>query len=244
MFFTSEKKRGITQIELLTVIAIISLLAGILIVVVSRVRESALGAKNASNHRQIMQALLSYAASNRGQLPYAADDRSLAGHPETSRGSYPRLLVLGGHINDPSVFFGPRSGQWYRDHMGALANPSVGSWVPWFYTNYGANRYGAMSRVPEDGSRIRLRINQVENPSRIMVLRDVYDGSVGERGGGSVIFARDQYMPPPSQTYGGRVFAAFLDGHVSSFNADELRLSLANDPRSGPPLYENLYTRP
>ncbi|AHF89821.1 N-terminal cleavage protein [Opitutaceae bacterium TAV5] len=61
-------RRAFTLIELLTVIAIIGILAAIIIPTVGRVRETAKTAHCASNVRQIAQACLLYANENRGRL--------------------------------------------------------------------------------------------------------------------------------------------------------------------------------
>ncbi|AHF91167.1 N-terminal cleavage protein [Opitutaceae bacterium TAV5] len=58
-----------TLIELLTVIAIVGILAAILVPTVSRVRESARTAQCSSNMRQLAQAMLLYAQDNRDLLP-------------------------------------------------------------------------------------------------------------------------------------------------------------------------------
>ncbi len=65
-----------TLIELLTVIAIIGILAAILIPVVAQVRESARAAQCVSNLRQIGLALQLYAEDNQGFLPMATNDHS------------------------------------------------------------------------------------------------------------------------------------------------------------------------
>lgn len=64
-----SRKRAFTLIELLTVIAIIGILAALLLPVVSRVRESAKGARCVSNLRQAGVAIHAYAEENKGFLP-------------------------------------------------------------------------------------------------------------------------------------------------------------------------------
>lgn len=64
-----QPKQAFTLIELLTVIAIIGILASILIPTVGRVRESARRTVDASNLRQIGQSSLIFANDNREMLP-------------------------------------------------------------------------------------------------------------------------------------------------------------------------------
>ncbi len=69
---TSSRGRArtaFTLIELLTVIAIIGILASIMIPVVGRVRESAKAAQCGSNFRQLGIGLLAYTQDHRGKLP-------------------------------------------------------------------------------------------------------------------------------------------------------------------------------
>jgi prepilin-type N-terminal cleavage/methylation domain-containing protein len=66
-------KRAFTLIELLLVIAILAILAGILLPVISRTKEAARSAACLSNLHQIGIALQIYVSDNQNRLPVAFD---------------------------------------------------------------------------------------------------------------------------------------------------------------------------
>jgi prepilin-type N-terminal cleavage/methylation domain-containing protein/prepilin-type processing-associated H-X9-DG protein len=66
----STKRRGFTLVELLVVIGIIAALIGILLPVLSGVQARGRDLKCQSNLRQIVQAMIGYAAENKGIMPY------------------------------------------------------------------------------------------------------------------------------------------------------------------------------
>lgn len=68
----NTQKSGFTLMELLVVIVIISLLAGMLFPVFSRIQDRGREVKCASNLRQLHTAAMSYMSSNGGYLPHAA----------------------------------------------------------------------------------------------------------------------------------------------------------------------------
>lgn len=92
-------RSAFTLIELLTVIAIIGILAAILIPTVGKVRASARKVQCVSNERQIALACLSYAYENKGRLP--ATDRSVTPNVRWMFQVAPYLGRTGG---DPNQF--------------------------------------------------------------------------------------------------------------------------------------------
>jgi len=95
---------GFTLVELLTVIAIIGILAAILIPTVGRVRRTAQRAVDASNLREIVKASLLYAAEHHDRLP---DPQLLAATfpdiPPVLR--VPAALARAGILTDPALYF-------------------------------------------------------------------------------------------------------------------------------------------
>jgi len=72
-------KKGFTLIEILSVIAIIAILAGIVFPMIGGSRERAMATQSLSNLRSIGQALQLYAQDNRMILPAAASDGNDSG---------------------------------------------------------------------------------------------------------------------------------------------------------------------
>jgi prepilin-type processing-associated H-X9-DG protein len=70
MRFSNRRARAFTLVELLVVIGIIAALIGILLPVLSGVQARGRDIKCQSNVRQIVQAMLGYAAENKGSFPF------------------------------------------------------------------------------------------------------------------------------------------------------------------------------
>lgn len=105
----TQPKQAFTLIELLTVIAIIGILASILIPTVGRVRESARRSVDASNIRQIGQACLIYANDHREALPPKNLDPQTGlptpgGGDSTTVIAFAGALAHGGGINDGNIW--------------------------------------------------------------------------------------------------------------------------------------------
>ncbi|AHF91205.1 N-terminal cleavage protein [Opitutaceae bacterium TAV5] len=100
--------RAFTLIELLTVIAIIGILAAIIIPVVGKVRESARKMQSISNVRSAAQAALLYANDNKDALPHERD---------TNLGTY---SIVARNALEP--YFPFKSEAWYDPKVVKLQN--------------------------------------------------------------------------------------------------------------------------
>ena len=98
--------RAFTLIELLTVIAVIGILAAIIIPSVGKVRETAQRAADASNLREIGKAAMIYAAENNDFLP---DPQAASARDAVDASSdyfrWVGLLGRAGALNDASLYF-------------------------------------------------------------------------------------------------------------------------------------------
>lgn len=104
MTFTSRRAlSAFTLIELLTVIAIIGILAAIVIPTVGSVREKAQRAVDANNLREIAKAAIIYAADNNDRLP----DPDAAGNLNAFARVFlwPGILARTGALSDPTLYF-------------------------------------------------------------------------------------------------------------------------------------------
>ncbi len=104
--FFLNPRRAFTLIELLTVIAIIGILAAILIPVVGNVRESARASQCVSNLRQIGLALHMYGDDNDGYIPTATN---IDGRPQWSGAleDYLPRRLQGRTLRDHEIFICP-----------------------------------------------------------------------------------------------------------------------------------------
>lgn len=122
-----RQARAFTLIELLTVIAIIGILAAIIIPTVGKVRATANKAKCASNLRQLATACINYANDAKSQLPR----RGFAASPHAYYpGDLKNLLPYLGNANRDEIMFCPGPLREWRN----ASSPSYGGATPNFDT--------------------------------------------------------------------------------------------------------------
>jgi prepilin-type N-terminal cleavage/methylation domain-containing protein len=191
-----------TLIELLTVIAIIGILAAILIPVVGMVREQARGAKCLSNLRQIGFAYQFYSNDHRGYLPDRIQDNSYVGLMVDRLGPY--LDVAEGQTSGPGAIFDRPDG------IGRCPDAPV-AWGRTYDPNFSI------------WSTVRWNIEFIHNPSQIVVMRDRGGGTgPGEAPGGNITPGR-----PGFHGGGSSYHAVFLDLHTAALTYDELVAGIA-----------------
>ncbi len=122
-----KKPARFTLIELLTVIAIIGILAGILIPTVGRVREVAQRAADASNLREIGKAAQLYAVEHQDRLPDPLSASATGADPSSRYFTFLGQLAEGGGLDEASLYFSRLDPLYDGTPLGRVLDPSDSS---------------------------------------------------------------------------------------------------------------------
>ena len=228
--------RAFTLIELLTVIAIIGILAAIIIPTVGAVRRNAANASDTSNLRQLGAAIHLHITDNRGMLP----NRALT-IPGTSTGSgnpdrwnfheaVDRYMSRGGKFTASSVFNFLNRPLWSSRFAEAPAN-----WVPIpGFDMVGPIAYSYNPHVTN--TRWASRFAAVPTPSQTVIMGEVNHDTNSRVGNPMVVDSAPTLAADVQSNYrvsrNGKALYLFLDGRVSSLEGDqsESALTAANKP--------------
>ncbi|EIP99670.1 prepilin-type N-terminal cleavage/methylation domain-containing protein [Opitutaceae bacterium TAV1] len=169
----ARRGEAFTLIELLTVIAIIGILAAIIIPTVGRVRESARTAVCLSNVRQIAVAGQMYAADNRDVLVPILE-RQEGGRRPTWR------LLLAPYIGAGQNHKLPKADVFLCPASAATIPPYTGDNEAGGYpSSYGINKTSRLHRYKTeltsetDEAKLTTRIHSILNPSRLIMVGDI-----------------------------------------------------------------------
>lgn len=203
-----------TLIELLIVIAIIAILAGMLLPALNKARDVAHKSRCVSNLKQIGLAAQGYADANDSFC--VPQYYQCAG---ISVGRYPYILTKLKYIGDRtgmSIEYMPPSGVFKCPKAGLLSTTATGHYDPeyptaqWYGTNYGLN--SKLSYGNTSVTAVWTKISRIRNPSAIYWFGDA-------SGTGAVMIGLYSTSQRPRKRHGGVNSGAanmlYVDGHVS-----------------------------
>lgn len=219
----SDRVSAFTLIELLTVIAIIGILAAILIPVVGKVRDSAKGAKCMSQVYAITMAYKTYPLDNDGRYPETGNFDGAWGQFWTHR--------LLDYIDFPNKNLYNTNRDQYSPRDGYL-------WCPAEENHHGIADYGPSDFVIPHSHPPPLE-DDILDPSRTVL---VGEGILTPTGGGTWWLKSGDFIrgggahvasgPVPTR-HGDHGFFGFCDGHVEKISTQRLideRASLFTGP--------------
>jgi general secretion pathway protein G len=210
--------------ELLASMAIIAILAGLLIVGVGKVRQTAQATQTTSNLQQIAQGILLYGAENNQKLP------ELVNMTEAGRfGSDYWTIRIKDYLPTPTK-------GWWRDFNGrqytvspVLVSPLMENGRHHYIADYGANR--DVIRYRAASLEEPMRLSDIPNPGQVAMVMTAETTSLNPSVGSWFVHSASYIGNPDSPgqpqipaTHGSEyIYSAFVDGHVAAISPEEFK---------------------
>jgi prepilin-type processing-associated H-X9-DG protein len=219
----SARRNGVTFVELLIVLGIVTVLAALLLPAVALARRAAAQAQCAGNLRQWALAVNLYAQEHDNWLP------------RRGQGKMPTQTIVwpDDWFNDLPRYLGQPS---YRDLVVSGRMPQVGNHSVWICPELGGlpNAFGNLFGYAMNMAlsvRIAPQPDRIDKVGPASTLVFMADGPAGYSS--TVPFASTSDAPAPFNPvprHGGKVNIAFLDGHVSAYDGQYVGCNTAGDP--------------
>ncbi|MBC7771402.1 MAG: prepilin-type N-terminal cleavage/methylation domain-containing protein, partial [Pyrinomonadaceae bacterium] len=201
--------RGFTLIEMLLVVAIISLLIAILLPVLTRTKELTRISLCASNQHQVHTAISAYSANNSRRFPYDTDTNNGVWMWDVTRDATTHLIESAGGKVD--IFFCP-------------SNPEQNASAYWNFSDYRVLGYfflfqrasGPMATFPLTGGKqfVRSFSERYDHATQELITdATLANGDDFTRIQGGLLHRSPHLDGKTSKPTGGNIL--FLDGHVS-----------------------------
>lgn len=225
------RRAAFTLVELLTVIAIVGILAALIIPTVGRVRQAARSAQCLANLRQAATATLTYASDGRGFFPPSVSVNASGNEETFVTHLMPYLATRRSRTDGATIWKCPVATD--SDTVNPRPDYSCNE-------RYSASQtMGVFPRQSWGQNVPNIRLNSVRNPSRVILFLDTFvDGNVqkgfwlnGTRwNAGAQTWAEANHfggpLPAngPAPRHNNAFNAVFADGHAEAISWNDPRL--------------------
>ena len=215
--FLRGNSRSFTLVELLVVIVIIGLLAGLSVPAISGATAKAKSTECVNNLRQIGTAMNLFASENNGYLPYAAGPNAAGTGTDIGFNHWaaPLAVIMG--VGTGSVSFPSRASFDDAKAKHAFNCPACKTG----FRTYTANMRG-MGFLPGGNAYPQRKIASLVKSSQLILVADDTLGDPAPANGGQDQFDESSYTNRIGIRHGGRANALFGDFHVESITASNL----------------------
>jgi len=229
-----KRRDGFTLIELITVLAVIGLLATILIPSFTKVLTFSRRATCMSNLKQLASAVLAYKDSNDDVLPPhkmepVPSPQRWWGYDKTNRDAgSPGEGDIWSYVTKAEVFQCPE--------LGAIGWEFTSDHVGYGYNAWFLGRYDGTDGEPGDEAGLTpdkwCKFSYVRNSSELIVFGDsIYRPGLGDRAGSYAMWYPTLGAGVDTARHGGRGCVVFFDGSAAPFTDEEINPDVA--PTSG-----------